>query len=152
MAAELRGHDADAAVTHGVHPESGVPWVDLTVTFEGQEDFKYQVYPVAYPVPSFAGSLSVAQDTHFQLEVFSAKGSRGRDVLGYSREQLCADVLDDYEAHLTFLAMTGEDSHLAERLESEVPDEWGDADRSPATGAMPAVDAAPASQTDPTHP
>lgn len=152
VAAELRGHDADAAVTHGVHPESGVPWVDLTVAFEGQEDFKYQVYPVAYPVPSFAGSLSVAQDTHFQLEVFSAKGSRGRDVLGYSREQLCADVLDDYEAHLTFLAMTGEDSHLAERLESEVPDEWGDADRSPATGAMPAVDAAPASQTDPTHP
>lgn len=139
VAAELREHGADVDVTRGTHPESGVPWVDLTVRFPGQTDFKYQVYPVAYPVPSFAGSLSAAQDTYVQLEVFSAKGSRGRDVMGYSREQLCANILDDYEAHLTFMTMTGDDSLLAARIDAEAPEVWTDADHSPATDALPTV-------------
>ncbi|MCR4488112.1 choline BCCT transporter BetT [Micrococcus luteus] len=139
VAAELREHGADVDVTRGTHPESGVPWVDLTVRFPGQTDFKYQVYPVAYPVPSFAGSLSAAQDTYVQLEVFSAKGSRGRDVMGYSREQLCANILDDYEAHLAFMTMTGDDSLLAARIDAEAPEVWTDADHSPATDALPTV-------------
>ena len=139
VAAELREHGADVDVARGTHPESGVPWVDLTVRFPGQTDFKYQVYPVAYPVPSFAGSLSAAQDTYVQLEVFSAKGSRGRDVMGYSREQLCANILDDYEAHLAFMTMTGDDSLLAARIDAEAPEVWTDADHSPATDALPTV-------------
>ncbi|MFF5021274.1 choline BCCT transporter BetT [Micrococcus luteus] len=139
VASELREHGADVDVTRGTHPESGVPWVDLTVRFPGQTDFKYQVYPVAYPVPSFAGSLSAAQDTYVQLEVFSAKGSRGRDVMGYSREQLCANILDDYEAHLAFMTMTGDDSLLAARIDAEAPEVWTDADHSPATDALPTV-------------
>ena len=139
VAAELREHGADVDVTRGTHPESGVPWVDLTVRFPGQTDFKYQVYPVAYPVPSFAGSLSAAQDTYVQLEVFSAKGSRGRDIMGYSREQLCANILDEYEAHLAFMTMTGDDSLLAARIDAEAPEVWTDADHSPATDALPTV-------------
>ncbi|MBB4735631.1 choline/glycine/proline betaine transport protein [Micrococcus cohnii] len=140
VAAELRDHGADVEISRGVHPECGVPWVDLTVRFAGQNDFKYQAYPVAYPVPSFATNISAVQDVYFHIEVFSATGSRGRDIMGYTREQICANVLDDYEAHLAFMAMTGDDSSLAARLDSEAPDVWTDTDHTaPVTGEQISV-------------
>lgn len=151
VAEELRSHGADVELTRGVHPECAVPWVDLTVHFPGQDDFKYQAYPVAHPVPSFATNISAVQDLYFHVEVFSATGSRGRDIMGYTREQICANVLDDYEAHLAFMTMNGEGSTLSSRLGTEAPAVWTDSDQVPATtGEMAAQHEAPQRSPHPT--
>src|SRR5699024_7973375 len=54
VAAELKKLGANLACHRGTHPDSGLPFVDLVVSFPEAEDFKYQTYPVAYSTPSFA--------------------------------------------------------------------------------------------------
>ncbi len=41
-------------------------------------------------------------DTYVRFEVRLSEGNQGYDVMGYTREQLIADVLDQYERHLQF--------------------------------------------------
>lgn len=83
-----------------------MPSLVLTVPFEDGEDFRYQLYPVAHELPAYA-YLSVSDAGHyFRLEVFSAIGSRGYDVYGYTTDQLITDVLSSYESHLEYLRLT----------------------------------------------
>src|SRR5699024_4777357 len=63
VAAELKGLGADVSCDRGEHPDSGIPFVDLVVSFPESEDFKYQTYPVAYSTPSFATNLAAVRDT-----------------------------------------------------------------------------------------
>ena len=129
VAEELTRLGADAACHRGEHPDYPIPHVDLLVHFPDQEDFKYQAYPVAYPVPNFATNIKVSQDVYFQLEVFSATGSRGQDIMGYSKEQVISDVLDAYDAHVSFMTMTGDKGASAARIAAEIPDQWWGTDR-----------------------
>ena len=76
--------------------------LDLVVTNGAERPFKYQVYPVQLPVPSYA-RVSAGNDTYYRIEVFSQEGSHGYDLMGLSKDQLISDVLDQYEAHMTFL-------------------------------------------------
>ncbi|GAB3653671.1 choline BCCT transporter BetT [Zhihengliuella somnathii] len=80
----------------------GIDTVDLFVQFDGERDFKYQVYPVQHETPSYARATS-SNDRYYRLEVFSLEGSYGYDLSGLSQEQIIADVLDHYEIHLEFL-------------------------------------------------
>ncbi|WP_261623421.1 choline BCCT transporter BetT [Nesterenkonia marinintestina] len=127
VAAELQAQGADVSCSHGHAPESGIPTADLHVHFHETTEFKYQVYPVAYSPPSFAANLGTVGDVYYRVEIFSATGSRGHDIMGYTKEQIIADILDNYEHHLRFLAMSGKDG-AALGDEAEVPDEWHDAD------------------------
>ncbi|GHD05079.1 choline BCCT transporter BetT [Zhihengliuella salsuginis] len=80
----------------------GIDTVDLFIDFDGERDFKFQVYPVQHEIPSYARATS-ATDRYYRLEVFSLEGSYGYDLYGLSQEQVIADVLDHYEIHLEFL-------------------------------------------------
>lgn len=106
VAEELRAAGAQAALERIDIDGLGMPSLVLTVHFDGSEDFIYQVYPVAHELPSFA-YLSVSEaGSYFRLEIFSATGSRGYDVYGYTTDQLITDVLSDYESHLEYLRLT----------------------------------------------
>ncbi|WP_413455690.1 choline BCCT transporter BetT [Glutamicibacter sp. FR1] len=76
--------------------------LDLVVENGAERPFKYQIYPVQLPVPTYA-RVSAGTDVYYRLEVFSQEGSHGYDLMGLTKEQLICDVLDQYEAHLEFL-------------------------------------------------
>lgn len=131
IAAEMKRLGADVTCTCGEHPDYPLPYVDLVVKFEDQDEFKYEAYPVAYPVPDFAHNLRTASDVYFQVEVFTGTGSQGHDILGYTHEQVISDVLDLYDAHLTFMTMTGDRGTPTKAVYSAPPSEWDDADNLP---------------------
>src|SRR5690625_4913122 len=51
VALELRELGADVMLSQGESAEDGMPFVDVTVKFPEQEDFKYQLCPVMHATP-----------------------------------------------------------------------------------------------------
>ncbi|WP_372448972.1 choline BCCT transporter BetT [Qaidamihabitans albus] len=119
---ELRVQGAEASVAEEPVPELDLPHLDLTVDMGEQEWFRYQLWPHEAETPSFAmGSLS-SQDTYFRYEVYLSEGGQGYDVMGYSREQLIGDILDQYERHLEFLRLhreTGSSTPVPTMMDSQ---------------------------------
>ena len=86
---------------------------DQSLTFEvlhGEEvDFLYQVKPVSALMPVFAmnQASNLESDKHheryWRAEVFLREGSQEYDLVGYSREQIIGDILNQYERHMQFL-------------------------------------------------
>ncbi|WP_448712416.1 choline BCCT transporter BetT [Microbacterium profundi] len=112
----------------------------LTVHFNEGEDFTYQLYPVAHELPSYA-YLSVSGAGHyFRLEVFSAIGSRGYDVYGYTTDQLITDVLSSYESHLEYLRLTADVSEPVFTEALPVITDWQDDFLDPASSGDAAAD------------
>ncbi|GAA1102068.1 choline BCCT transporter BetT [Nesterenkonia jeotgali] len=125
VATELKEQGAEVSCERGLVPDTDIPHIDLHVYFGEQTEFKYQVYPVAYSVPSFARSMRPTEETYYRVETFSATGSEGHDLMGYTREQVIADVLDSYERHLTFLTMSEEGGQSGSlHAGSNIPDDW----------------------------
>ncbi|WP_345218945.1 hypothetical protein [Georgenia halophila] len=44
-------------------------------------------------MPNFAANRAAVKDTDYRIEIFSTLGSRGRDIMGYTKDQVIADVL-----------------------------------------------------------
>lgn len=117
-----------------------MPSLILTVHFNEGEDFTYQLYPVAHELPSYA-YLSVSGAGHyFRLEVFSAIGSRGYDVYGYTTDQLITDVLSSYESHLEYLRLTADVSESVFTEALPVITDWQDDFLDPASSGDAAAD------------
>ena len=103
----LRAEGVDAVVEHGVDFATTIPYVTLTERMDGERDFTYQVYPVAWPTPGYLLSPARTEDNYYRLEPFALTGSRGYDVYGYTKEQLIHDVLDNHERHIEFIRISG---------------------------------------------
>ncbi|WP_279587049.1 choline BCCT transporter BetT [Amycolatopsis arida] len=133
VAEELRARGAEASLSEDVVAEVGLPQLDLRLPLGEQEEFRYRIWPSEAITPSFATGSVSAEDTYFRYEVYLSEGGQGYDVLGYSKDQLIGDILDQYERHLEFL-----------RLHRET----GNGSGVPVTPAAPPspVDTAPTSQ------
>lgn len=103
----LRAEGVDAVVEQGVDFATTIPYVTLTERMDGERDFTYQVYPVAWPTPGYLLSPARTEDNYYRLEPFALTGSRGYDVYGYTKEQLIHDVLDNHERHIEFIRISG---------------------------------------------
>ena len=143
VGAELEKLGVDVSCHRGAHPDSSIPFVDLVVSFPDAEDFKYQAYPVAYSTPSFAANLAAVRDTYYRVEIFSTLGSRGRDIMGYGKEQVIADVLDSYDAHIMYLTMSTEIGTATGTIPVTAPETWIDTDQVDASAAAPEEPSAP---------
>ncbi|WP_243635656.1 choline BCCT transporter BetT [Kocuria tytonicola] len=110
LAAEIRGSGVAVTVaTTPVEEDPGLQQTSLHVDLAPERDFLYRVHPVAFPTPGFGGfRTNPDSDRYFRLEVFTATGSLGYDVLGYTSEQLINDALDCYERHLEFIRLNHE--------------------------------------------
>ena len=125
VAAELAKQGASVYCERGLVPETDIPQVDLHVDYGEQGMFKYQAYPIEYSVPNFALKVHAAEETYYQVEVFSATGSSGHDIFGYTMEQVISDVLDAYERHLTVLTMNDADGGGSVTLNTgAIPNDW----------------------------
>ncbi|MCD9006820.1 choline BCCT transporter BetT [Luteimonas sp. XNQY3] len=102
VAAELRKQSLDVAVEEG---EDGRIWLQVG---HGEEmDFFYSVRPVPYEPPSFMFEdprrRRKETDRFYRGEVHLREGGQDYDVMGWRKDELIHDVLDQYQRHIHFL-------------------------------------------------
>ncbi|KAA9132664.1 BCCT family transporter [Marinihelvus fidelis] len=116
VASEFRARGLDAHV--GATP-SKARWIE--VEHEGVRDFFYSVHARPYSPPSF-----IMRDTSprrgealrfYHAEVYLADGGQGYSVMGWTEDQLIADILDQYEKYLAYLESMKRADGLPEGLE-----------------------------------
>ncbi|RCI71967.1 high-affinity choline transporter BetT, partial [Pseudomonas aeruginosa] len=75
--------------------------LSLEIGHGEQHRFLYQVLMRGYFTPSFAragmGGLHLKNRRYFRAEVHLAEGSQDYDLMGYTKEQIINDMLDQYE-------------------------------------------------------
>ena len=109
VAAEFGELGYSATLTATPNLVSGVPEHTLVVDMAQHRDFHYQVAAVQAPVPRLgARNVSRDDDVYYRIEVFTQTGTEGYDLMGATRQQLINDVLDRFEAHLSFLRYSSE--------------------------------------------
>lgn len=81
--------------------------LSLEVGHGEESPFLYRVVMRGYFTPSFAvaglDARNLRNRRYYRAEVHLAEGSQDYDLVGYSREQIINDMLDQYERHLQFL-------------------------------------------------
>lgn len=78
----------------------------LELAHAGEGRFVYEVRPRAFSQPSFVLQESdEGSDTrkYFRAEVHLREGGQDYDIMGWSREDVIGDILDQYERHLHYL-------------------------------------------------
>ncbi|WP_113718394.1 choline BCCT transporter BetT [Arthrobacter dokdonensis] len=106
------GYHAELAATPNA--ETGIDEYTLVVNMEDHRNFHYQVAAVEAPVPMFGGrSMSRQIDVYYRLEVFTQTGTEGYDLMGLTDQQVINDVLDRYEAHLSFLQYSSDHDYAS---------------------------------------
>ncbi|KES08894.1 choline transporter [Streptomyces toyocaensis] len=108
VAEALREQGVEAEVLEGTVEENGLTHVGLRVPIGTSDTFLYEVWPVELPTPAFATRSVTTHDTYVRFEVRLTEGNQEYDVMGYTKEQLIADSLDQYERHLEFLRVRHE--------------------------------------------
>ncbi len=81
--------------------------VSLEIGHGEERPFIYQVQMRGYFTPSFArggmGNQELKNRRYYRAEVHLSEGSQDYDLVGYSKEQIINDILDQYERHMQFL-------------------------------------------------
>ncbi|RKR03317.1 choline/glycine/proline betaine transport protein [Kushneria sinocarnis] len=98
---EIEAQGVQVEINQGIQNESH--YISLNVQLDEEQNFTYQVWTCRYGTPSFAMRTPHASSQYYRLEVHLLEGSQGYDLMGYSREQVIEDILDQYERHLHFL-------------------------------------------------
>jgi choline/glycine/proline betaine transport protein len=101
FADELRSNGSDARI------EATDAWdeVSLSVMHREEIDFRYLVVARWHPLPSEASSDAAdgVSAGYFRAEVYLNEGSQDYDLMGWTRQQVLHDLLEQYEKHLHFL-------------------------------------------------
>ncbi|WP_017555584.1 choline BCCT transporter BetT [Nocardiopsis baichengensis] len=105
VAEELREQGSEASISERIDEETGIPHLELRVPMGAEEEFSYRVWPIEMPTPAFAMRSLTEHDTYVRFEVHLTEGSQGYDVMGFSKQQLIGNILDEYERHLEFLRL-----------------------------------------------
>ncbi len=74
--------------------------VALNIKNGDAEDFLYNIRLRTFEVPDYAKE---EKNTYVRAEVFLSNGGQDYDVYGYSKEQIVADLITQYEKHFHFL-------------------------------------------------
>lgn len=82
--------------------------VRLSVGSADNPQFIYEVRPHPYTMPSFVmGDTQDEERKYFRAEVHLREGGQDQDIMGWSREEVIGDILDQYERHMQFLHLVG---------------------------------------------
>ncbi|NQZ00818.1 MAG: BCCT family transporter [Bdellovibrionales bacterium] len=99
---ELKDEMVDKGLDVELRSDAGNS-VKLVVSKDELEDFSYEVRLQTSDSPSYADS---SNDSYARAEVYLIQGGQGYDVYGYSKDQIIADAITQYEKHLHYLHMT----------------------------------------------
>ncbi|MGY0219580.1 BCCT family transporter [Endozoicomonadaceae bacterium StTr2] len=101
VAGELEKQGVESTIK--VDEKRGVPI--LTVLHGDEHDFRYKVSLRSFIQPSFMVEEDEEERKYFRAEVFLQEGGQDYDIMGYTREQVIGDIIDQYEKHMHFLHM-----------------------------------------------
>lgn len=102
VAGELARQGVESRVE--LDTDKGSP--SLMILHGEEVDFIYQVFPRAYLQPSFMLDEEDEEERkYFRAEVFLREGGQDYDIMGYNRDQVIGDIIDQYEKHMHFLHM-----------------------------------------------
>lgn len=91
-------------VTHDADDKQQLEGLSLYVGHGEETDFKYDVYLVKAERPNFMLNTAGKHAEHYyRAEVFLMEGSQEYDLVGYSKEQVLVDILNQYERHMQYL-------------------------------------------------
>lgn len=114
VAGEFKALGYDVELLSTPNAETGIAEHTLMVHMQDHRSFHYQVAAVEAPVPMFGGrSMSRQIDVYHRLEVFTQTGTEGYDLMGLTNQQIINDVLDRYEAHLSFLKYSSDHDYAS---------------------------------------
>lgn len=82
--------------------------LSLVVNLGEEQNFIYEIWPQQYSIPGFTYRARSGKSMYYRLETFLLEGSQGNDLIGYSRQQVIFDILDQYERHLNFIHLQRE--------------------------------------------
>ena len=87
----------------------------LEVQHNVEVNFVYEIRPRAYVQPDFIMPDEDDTDTeereerkYFRAEVYLLEGGQDYDIMGWSRDEVIDDILDQYEQHMHFLHVVRE--------------------------------------------
>lgn len=80
----------------------------LEVQHNQEVNFVYEVRPRAYVQPDFVAPDDDQEEEseerkYFRAEIHLLEGGQDYDIMGWSREEVIDDILDQYEQHMHFL-------------------------------------------------
>ena len=106
VAEELKKQGIDAHVGEG---EDGRAWVEVR---HGEEiDFYYSARPHAYEPPTLVMRDTTGERAeelkYYRAEVHLSEGGQDYDIMGWAKEDVLNDVLEQYERHVHFLTAVG---------------------------------------------
>lgn len=104
VCAALRQRGAKARLEQETDPQTGLPRLGLLIAGDGDAAFRYRIQAAMAATPSFA--IRAAPGHYCRLEVHLQDGSQGYSLWGYHKEQIIADILDQYERHLHYLHLS----------------------------------------------
>lgn len=86
--------------------------VRLELEHEGKVYFAYEVRPRHYLLPDIISRTSTDEDdsqenrSYFRADVHLLEGGQDYDIMGWSKEDVIGDILDQYETYLHFIHIT----------------------------------------------
>ncbi|GAA5186803.1 choline BCCT transporter BetT [Ferrimonas gelatinilytica] len=86
--------------------DDGSHRVRFEVVLGEEMDFEYEARPRDFLRPAFVVTEEDEEDDeskYFRAEVHLREGGQDYDIMGWTREQVIGDILDQYEKHLHFL-------------------------------------------------
>jgi choline/glycine/proline betaine transport protein len=97
----------EKGLTVVTQPDPANHTVGLEIGHGEERPFVYQATMRGYFTPSFArggmGSKQLNNRRYYRAEVHLSEGSQDYDLVGYTKEQVINDILDQYERHMQFL-------------------------------------------------
>ncbi len=83
--------------------EASDDFVRLVMKNEDVEDFSYGIKIRSFPVPSYSNEDN---KKYCRAEIFLHQGGQDYDIFGYTKDQIIADAITQYEKHLHFLHLS----------------------------------------------
>ena len=101
---ERQGYEIDRDNIPHIDNDIDIGGPLLKVASDAKNNFYYQVSMVETPSPTFSGKMAPNTDVYYRLEVTTQTGSGGYDLMGLTKQQVIDDVLEQYQAYLTFIS------------------------------------------------
>ncbi|WP_051940746.1 BCCT family transporter [Stenoxybacter acetivorans] len=98
VASELNTANISAKISQ---PGKGV--VQLTTNHGDEIDFVYRVVVTEHLSPAFVNTPDNTNNAYYRAEVHLVEGGQDYDIMGWSKNGIIDDVIDQYHKHLHFL-------------------------------------------------
>ena len=98
---ELEARDLKVDLIDRNHEEE--VYLALKADLQSAQDFYYELRPSKHLMPSFATGSVKGSERYYRVEVMLVEGGQGYDMMGYTKSQVIADILEHFERHMHFL-------------------------------------------------